>query len=189
MIIESNKLAKQTVNFFNEEVEFDKNGCATVIDELGVQIVENFPDLAWEKGKKLDKKTEVKEDDSEEMIRLKAEIDRLGSVNNGLKSEIQQLKDSEQTWRDTCQKYIKFLQEKGLKLEETTPTEPEGNNKGFVVPEGFEDLLKEMSEKNLKELKDWSKEQLALTDEILKDFSGQKGKENLIKYLFENIIK
>lgn len=189
MIIESNKLAKQTVNFFNEEVEFDKNGCATVKDELGTQIVENFPDLIWEKGKKIDKKTEAKEDDSEEMIRLKAEIDRLNNVNNGLKSEIQQLKDSEQTWRDTCQKYIKFLQEKGLKLEETPSNENKDSNEGFIVSEGYEELLKEMSEKNLKELKDWSKKELALTDEILKDFSGQKGKEELIKYLFENVIK
>lgn len=189
MIIES-KFNKQVINFFNKDVEFDNKGCATVSDELGTQILENFPDMAWEKGKKAEKKVEVKKDDSDEIKMLKGEVERLEGVNIGLKSEIAQLKESEKAWRDECGKYIKFVEESGLKLPETTSTEKTDENVDeIVIPDGFEEVYKEMEAKNLADLKKMCKTDLAVEDSVLETFKGKDAKKALIKYVFENINK
>lgn len=203
MKIQTRKLTNQSINFSNEEVVFDKSGNAEVSDELGKDIIKNFPELVWEEGKESIKKAQINEDDTAQVATLKNEVSRLERVNEGLKMQLAKSKEDEKNWRDECAKYQKMLADIDNKIDEVnapesetdTPSEetientPKEEEKGIVIPEGYEEVYKEMLEKNLNALKKMCKDDLSMSDETLADFKGQGAKDKLIKYIFGNVVK
>ena len=185
MKIESKKIINQTVNFFNKDVTFDKFGKAEVENELAASIIESFGDIIWEEGKQVIKKVDKVKDDSEEVLKLKDEINRLEGVNSGLKIQLAQAKEQEQVWRDECVKYEQLVKAgAAIQKEDITKIQDE-----IIVPEGYDDVYKEMQTKNLESLKEMCKNDLGVSEENLVEFKGKGGKEKLIKYIFENVIK
>lgn len=198
MKIQTRKLVNQSINFSNKDVTFDKSGNAEVSDELGNEIIKNFPELVWEEGKEIVKKTQINENDTTLVASLKNEVARLERVNEGLKMQLSKAKEDERVWRDECSKYQKMLADFDNKIDEikeenrsegVEETNTEEKEEGLIIPEGYEDIYKEMLEKNLNALKKMCKDDLSMTDEVLANFKGTGAKEQLIKYIFENVVK
>lgn len=198
MKIQTRKLVNQSINFSNKDVTFDKSGNAEVSDELGNEIIKNFPELVWEEGKEIVKKTQINENDTTLVASLKNEVARLERVNEGLKMQLSKAKEDEKAWRDECSKYQKMLADFDNKIDEikeenrsegVEETNTEEKEEGLIIPEGYEDIYKEMLEKNLNALKKMCKDDLSMTDEVLANFKGTGAKEQLIKYIFENVVK
>lgn len=198
MKIQTRKLVNQSINFSNKDVTFDKSGNAEVSDELGNEIIKNFPELVWEEGKEIVKKTQINENDTAQVASLKNEVARLERVNEGLKMQLSKAKEDEKAWRDECSKYQKMLADFDNKIDEikeenrsegVEETNTEEKEEGLIIPEGYEDIYKEMLEKNLNALKKMCKDDLSMTDEVLANFKGTGAKEQLIKYIFENVVK
>lgn len=188
MNIEGKKFANQSVNFFNQSVEFDSKGIAEVSEELGNQIIKEFSDLVNIPGQKKEIKN-IPSADSIELTSIKEELNRVVRVKEGVEKQLVESKEQEKIWRSECLKYEKFLKDKGLVLEkEISHIENKPNSDEIDIPDGFEEIYKEMETKNLSDLKKMCKQDLDVSDEILDKFKGKEAKKELIKYVFENVV-
>jgi len=180
MIIVSKTLKNATINFSNNDVEFNSEKKAKVTKELGELITKNFPNEYWEEGKEPKPKASPKLDetniDNSKLETLKEEITRLKMIISDKDDAIKLAKEGEQTWRDEFQK----LQD-SVKNGDVT-VELKADEDEFLVPEQHKDLYDGMMEKNFLGLKKWVKDSFNKSEEDLEEC---KSKDDLAKFVFE----
>jgi len=176
------------VNYFNEEVIFDNEGKAKVKDELGSKIVSNFSPKVWEEGKRPETKISVVSDSddlNEKEEKLNNEVSRLNSIILEKDKEIFRLKDSEKTWREEYEKIQKLLNSPTIENSFEEEVKEEDNIVKLVkkygdIPEGYEEIIEELSRKPLPQIKGWIKNEKIATAEDIKDISDR---DDLIKFV------
>lgn len=189
MKIESKIYKNMNINLHNEEVMFDEKGFAEVSEELGNKIVEGFKGVIWEEGKEEKPVVKAIEETNPDVAALKEENTKLKIKLRDKDQEIALAKQNEQVWRDAYKKLedsIKIGSPVIPNIELNDKKEKEEEKESFKVPEGYEDLYKEMKSKQVNALRKWIKESFQKTEEDLKDL---KGKEELIKFVFDNCIE
>ena len=147
------KHASATVTVCNKEIKFNKGLVAEVEEELGKVICEIFPKTFFPEGEV--PKPEKKENESEEVSKLREKVDSLNKENNQLKEMIEKFKVE-------AEKMDKLIQEGGQSGEKPVIIEEDINiimelssKKKEELEEtcsGFEFPEEEWKEKNKKEL-------------------------------------
>lgn len=181
MNIQSELYKNRKANFSGTDVEFNENGVAKVSKELGEKIISNFPEKIWEEGNKpvKDQPKDETEVDSVEVNKLKNEIHRLNGIISSKESELKQAKESEKIWREKYSEFeTKVKDEYVLKSEDVDVDE-----EGLVIPEGMEEIAKEMGSLNFLQLKKWVKDNFNKSEEDLKELPT---KDSLMKFVFSN---
>ena len=124
MKIQSEKYINCELNFYNQEVKFNREGVSEVEDSLGLKMIEDFPSSVWEFNKKPKQNIKKEEKiDSTEVANLKFEISRLQMLLNQKTAELVKSREMEKVWRDEVQRLMDGGEKNEDLLKEPLPTE------------------------------------------------------------------